>query len=501
MKLWASRFEQDISQATLDYTQTTDIDEKMLREDIIGSVAHVIMLCNTEIIPASDGRTILKILLQLLDRAELGNVTLKKEYEDVHLNIETIVIKEIGLEAGGKMHTARSRNDQVVTDTRLYVRKQVLDLCEKIINFSNTLISLAENHSETLMLGYTHSQAAQPISYAFWLSSYASMFIRDVGRLLNSYSTVNQNPLGACALAGTSFPIDRQLTTTLLGFDQVLWHALDATSSRDFVLEVASALSISMSNVSKLCEEIVVWSSFEYGLIEVSDTFATGSSIMPQKKNPVVAELGRARAGVVFGSLMELLTVVKGISQGYSCDLQQDKPALWRAMDVTLFTFSILHSQMASIKYHADRAKTACWRSFSTATEIANYLVKQKEESFRIAYQITGEIIKELIEENKTLEDTEKLRELLLKRGIDVQSDQIAEIVDPLEVIKRQKSIGSTGPESVLVTLNKLKSELNKLEKIVVEKNEHINTSVARTLRIANDFILGQPLDVLINES
>jgi len=500
MKLWGSRFEKDITAQTLDYTHTTDIDARMVRSDLWGSMAHVLMLCHQGIVPSSDGRRIVGTLLQLLTRAEHDTLALDRAKEDVHLNIESMVIEELGLEVGGKLHTARSRNDQVATDTRLYVREQVLAVVDEVGRLANELLTQADVHRETAILGYTHSQAAQPISYGFWLSGHASVLLRDIRRLLHAYDTVNENPLGACAIAGTSFPIDRELTTGLLGFARTLLHALDATSSRDFLAEAVAALAILMTHLSRLAEEIVVWSSFEFRLVEVADQFATGSSIMPQKKNPVVAELARARAGSVIGCLVELLTVIKAVAMGYSCDLQQDKPPVWRALDTASTTVSILRAQMATLRLSSARAQANCWESFATATELANHLVRSQGRPFREAYGIVGGLVKALSREGQTLQDAATVQAHLAQEGIELHTDLLRDIVAPLQVLRRQTSAGSTGPDALARTLLQLGQELKGLEATAHARAEVVQSAFDRTRQLAGRFSQGEPLETLFGD-
>jgi argininosuccinate lyase len=498
MKLWGSRFEQDITAQTLDYTQTIDIDRHMIDSDLLGSLAHVLMLCRQGIVPAVDGRLIVRGLLKLLERAEQNALTLDVAREDVHLNIESMLIEELGLEVGGKLHTARSRNDQVVTDARLHVREQLLAIAAEVAGFADELLTQANAQRESVILGYTHSQAAQPVSYGFWLSGHASVLMRDLGRLLHAVETVNENPLGACAIAGTSFPIDRELTTRLLGFDRTLVHALDATSSRDFLEETAAALALVMAHLSRLAEEIVLWSSFEFRLVQVGDQFATGSSIMPQKKNPVVAEVARARAGTVLGCLVELLTVIKGVAMGYSSDLQQDKPPVWRALDTTHATVAILRAQMTTVQLNAARAEANCWESFSTATELANHLVSAQRRPFREAYQIVGDLVKRLSRQQKTLQDAECVRAILAERGIELAAAVLQEVVAPRKVLARQISAGSTGPTAVAATVKQLRDELSRLKERVSSKHEAMRNALERTRSIARRFAAGEELERLL---
>jgi argininosuccinate lyase len=499
MKLWGSRFDQDIIAATLDYTQTVDVDARMLVDDLWGSLAHVLMTSRQQVIPEDDGRTIAGALLGLLARALDGRYVLDKAKEDVHLNVESTLIEELGMEVGGKLHTARSRNDQVVTDCRLHVRGQLLGVADETVRLAEVLLDKAEHATDTIVLGYTHSQAAQPVSFGFWLSGHASALTRDVRRLLHAFETVNENPLGGCALAGTSFPINRTLTTRLLGFGRTLVHALDATSARDFLAETTAALAILATNVSRLAEEIVVWSSFEYRLVEVADQFATGSSIMPQKKNPVVAELARARAGTVIGCLVELLTVIKGVSLGYSCDLQQDKPPVWRAFDTMRTTVAIMREQVETLKLNAARAEASCWESFSTATELANYLVRDRGQPFRQAYALTGQLVRELSHQGNTLRDLTAASAWLEQAGVPVTEAKLAEIVDPRQVLARQSSEGGTAPDAVRASVKTIRDELEALGMSASSRADSIRNAFEFTREVAARFAGGESLERLLD--
>jgi len=448
-KLWGGRFETDITEEVLNYTQTTNIDARMARYDILGSIAHLLMLKDTEIVDREDARAIMTILLDLHDKATRGKLELDPRLEDVHFNIESAVIKAVGKEIGGRLHTARSRNDQVVTDTRLYLREEITQIAGDLLDFVDDLLLRAKENVNTVCVGYTHGQPAQPITFGFWLTAYASMYLRDIKRLMQALDTVNQSPLGACALAGTSFPIDREHTATRLGFSQVLIHSLDATSSRDFVSQSISAFAQLMVNHSKMAEEIVVWNSFEFGLVDLSDAFCTGSSIMPQKKNAVVAELAKGRTGRVFGALMQSLTMQKGVGTGYNCDLQEDKPMLWDSIDTTRSTTRVLRNQLASAQYNESRALDLCWKNFSTITELANWLTKQHDVPFREAHEITGQLTQKLIKSDLAPDAFETCAEFLLAKGIKVSIGELEEILDPKRVLARQTSQGSTGPDAV----------------------------------------------------
>jgi argininosuccinate lyase len=491
MALWSSRFSKSITADTLAYTQTTDIDARMLRHDLWGSLAHILMLSACDIVSEAHARPIAGQLLRLIEEADRGGLVLDPTLEDVHLNIEDRIIKELGLDIGGRLHTARSRNDQVVADSRLYVRETLIRLGQGLGELIKVLLERAEQEADTLTLGYTHSQAAQPITFGFWLSGHASALLRDISRIFNALETLNANPLGSCALAGTSFSIDRTITTRLLGFDAVLVHALDATSARDYMAEAAAVCAILMAQLSRLAEEIVVWSSFDTGVIEVDDAYTTGSSIMPQKKNPVVAELVRARAATTFGCLMEILGLIKSVSMGYSCDLQQDKPPLWRAFDTAQGTVAIFTEQMRTLRFHAKRAEEKCWLSFATATELANHLVTAHGRPFRDAYRIVGGIVRRLEESQASLRDTDLVQKLLAEHDLTLGDDEIMRCVHPRAVVERQTSQGGTSPIAVRSTIAHLRSALGPALTSIDSVAAHVDRASTRSHQIARAFVAG----------
>lgn len=493
-KLWGGRFAEDLDTAALNYTETTAIDHRLLPYDIWGSIAHVLMLMQMEIVAEFPGRRIVQALRQLLEAAEKGEVTLDPSLEDVHFNIESLVIGETGQDIGGCLHTARSRNDQVVTDTRMYVRQYLLEIEESVEAFACDLVAMSRQHTGTIAVGYTHVQAAQPVSYGFWLGAYASMMVRDLRRVRSAYETTNKNVLGSCALAGTSFAIDRDVTTDLLGFDGVFEHALDGTSSRDFCAEALSALALLATNLSRMAEEIVVWSSFEYSLIEVDDAFATGSSIMPQKKNPVIAELAKGKAGRVTGALAQSLMYAKGVMTGYNCDLQEDKPLLWDALDTTLETVRIMHRQLESASYNSDRAMELNWRNFSTATELANFLVNERNWAFRDAHKVVGELTYMLQQANKDLRDESAVLNWLAARGVEMDQRTYQWLVDPSAVVRRQTSKGATAPERVEEMASNIENELDELACARRTAASRLEECYRRSKRIADSVASGEPV-------
>jgi argininosuccinate lyase len=490
-KLWGGCFSKDIDSDVLDYTLTTDVDKRLVRFDIWGSMAHLVMLGQQQIVSDATVGKILPSLLNLYHKNKIGALHLDRSLEDVHLNIEALIINDVGAEFGGQLHTARSRNDQVVTDTRMYLREELLNIQRALVDFIESLMDLADSSINDLAVGYTHLQPAQPISLAFWYSAHASIFLRDLERLADAYNNTNRNVLGACALAGTSFPIDRELTRKLQGFDRLIEHSLDATSSRDFIIQSVSAFSIMMSNFSKLAEEIVIWNSFEFGLLKIDDAFATGSSIMPQKKNPVVAELAKGRSGRVYGALMQILTTTKGVTLGYNCDLQEDKPLLWDSIETVKSTTNILHRHVVTSTYKSDRAADLCWKNFSTVTELANMLVKNKEIAFREAHRITGLLTRELIDRGADLRDTLFVQHFLRGHAIDATEDEIVASTSPVNVMTKQTSTGSTGPDSVTAMLQNLKIELNIFSTQMQNNLEKVRAAEDFILKISNDVKAG----------
>ncbi len=493
-KLWSGRFREELDPLVLEYTHSVEVDIRLLASELWASLAHVMMLCKQQILEQKHGRLIAETLLELLDEAAEGRLHLEKDLEDVHLNIENMLVAKLGIDVGGRIHIARSRNDQVATDTRLYLRSEILNVQLKLLDLVESVIEKAQGEEETLMVGFTHSQPAQPISVAYWLMAYGTALMRDVNRLSRAYETTNLNPLGACALAGTTFPVNRRLTTKLLAFDNVLLHALDATSSRDFMIEVAAALSLLMANLSRLAEELVVWNSMGMDLLEISDSFATGSSIMPQKKNPIVAELVRARTGRVYASLMHLLTIVKGLPMGYSCDLQEDKPLLWSALDVVVSAIVLMSKQLSSIAFNHERVLDICWKGFTTATELANYLTTQHGKSFRESHRIVGQVVSASTDAGKTLAQTEFIRAELRKRGILVDSKELGPIVDPVEAMRRQQTEGGTSPSRTREMIREVSQQVEMHREAAETKVSTNKEALARTIQSAHAFVQGNDI-------
>ena len=402
MKLWTGRFKKEVDAGVNDFNSSIPFDQRLIHEDITGSIAHATMLGECGIISSEDAKAILEELPRILSDVESGTLPIDPTAEDVHTFVEAELTKRIG-DAGKRLHTARSRNDQVALDLRLWTMHELSELKELICEMITTLCNLAKEHTETIMPGYTHLQRAQPITFAHHLMAYAEMLLRDLGRLQDAGTRMSENPLGCGALAGTTYPLNRDRTTELLGFDRTCQNSLDGVSDRDYTIEIASALSILMMHLSRFSEEIILWCSWEFKFIELDDAFATGSSIMPQKKNPDVAELVRGKTGRVYGDLITLLTMMKGIPLAYDKDIQEDKEALFDAVDTAKICLKTFTPMLASMTVLRDNMRAAAAKGFINATDCADYLVG-KGLPFRDAYKAVGEIVARCIEGGKTLE-------------------------------------------------------------------------------------------------
>lgn len=497
--LWGGRFQERIASIALDYTESLAVDIEMLDEDIWCSSAHAIMLATQNIISDDDARAILGGLESLRKEIQEGTFTLDIADEDVHMNVERYVTK-LHPVRGARMHTARSRNDQVVTDTRMHTRKLILDVERETAALQETLLGLATEHVDTLTMGYTHTQHAQPITVGYWAAAYASMFRRDMARLSHAYQTTDINPLGACALAGTSFPTDRQLTTELLGFKAVLDNGLDAVSSRDFAIEFLSALAILMSNTSKIAEELVYWSTYEFGLVEVADGYAMGSSIMPQKKNPCVAELIRGKTGRIYGTLMEMLTIMKGIPTGYNRDLQQDKPPVWEAAAVAIATLRTLNGLLSSLRFKKERMRELAQKNFAMATELADFLVRSQSLPFRECHRIVGETVGQLYRSGRTFDDIDATVEILAAVGVTVSAADLVKVIDPVASVNSHTSLGGTATSEVKRMIRDERRLLDAHRRDMATRQERIDSAYRRTGAIAGAVIDGTPAAVALKQ-
>ncbi len=485
--LWSGRFSTSLTTETIAFTHSIEADTRLIGYDIWGSQAHAIMLARQGIISDADLREILRWLQKAETDFQNSDFTLDPNKEDVHMNVESYLIENAGREFGGKLHTARSRNDQVLVDAHLYIRDEVLNVQRGLSELCEAFLHIAKAHVGTVMPGYTHTQHAQPISLGFWATAYVSMFLRDQKRLQSAYALANTNPLGACALAGTTFPIDRHLTTKLLGFDAPHEHALDVISSRDFIAEVLFALSLVMANLSRISEEIVYWTTYEFGMAVLDDAYSFGSSIMPQKKNPDIAELTRGRTGRVYGALLDLLTNLKGLPMGYNRDFQEDKPPLWETFDVVKACLGLLPELLRTTDFKTERMAELANANFATATELANYLVKAHQISFRECHEIVGWLVGELAHQEKTFADWELTQKLLKEKNINLPISQLKQILDAELAIQNNQSLGGTSPAEVHRMIDSFETQLNDIESHIHTCRTQIEDAHRETLRIVDE--------------
>ena len=454
-KLWGGRFEGTVEDWVEQFGASISFDHQLAKFDLMGSLAHVQMLGQTGILSLEEVDQIQDGLKALLRDLESGELHFDIANEDIHMNMEVLLTEKIGPLAG-KLHTARSRNDQVATDMHLYLKEQLGHVLDKLANLNSVLLDLAEKHVETIMPGYTHLQHAQPISFAHHLMAYYNMFQRDSERFAFNLKHTDLSPLGAAALAGTTFPINRQLSSDLLGFQQPYTNSLDAVSDRDFILEFLSNASMLMMHMSRFCEEIINWCSFEYQYISLSDSFSTGSSIMPQKKNPDMAELIRGKSGRVYGNLLGLLTVMKSLPLAYNKDLQEDKEGMFDTVETILNSLDVLAGMLSSMQVNKAKMQQSTENDFSNATELADYLA-EKGLPFREAHEIVGKLVLDSIKHGKNIQDWD-LEELQAYHPL-IEED-IYIYLRPETAVQRRNSLGGTGFEQVKYQIEQAKKEL-----------------------------------------
>ena len=444
-KMWAGRFQKETDAVVNDFNSSVMFDCRMYAEDIRGSLAHAAMLGRQGIIAQEDVQQITDGLNGILADIEAGKIAFSPEkYEDIHMANEQLLTERIG-DAGKRLHTARSRNDQVALDMRLYVKKEIGEIRALVLDFMRVLYVKASENLETVMPGYTHLQRAQPITFAHRIMAYANMLKRDVRRLDDCLDGMNECPLGSGALAGTTYPIDREFTAQALGFDRPTDNSLDGVSDRDYCIELCAALSILMMHLSRLSEEVIAWCSWEFKFIELDDAYSTGSSIMPQKKNPDVCELIRGKTGRVYGALTTLLTFMKAIPLAYNKDMQEDKEATFEAIDTVKNCLRVIAPMFATMTVLPENMKNAAKRGFINATDCADYLTK-KGVPFRDAYKATGTLVHYCIEHGKTL-DTLSLDEY--KAVSEVFEDDVYHAIDLSTCVRERRSIGGPAPEEV----------------------------------------------------
>ncbi|MBN3523844.1 argininosuccinate lyase [Paenibacillus apiarius] len=464
-KLWGGRFTKQTDQLVEQYTASIAFDKEMAEEDIQGSLAHVTMLGKCGILPHDDVDTIKEGLHQVMKRIQNGDMNYSVSDEDIHMNIEKTLIDLIG-PVGGKLHTGRSRNDQVATDMHLYLRKRVVTFAGLLVQLQEALLKQAKANLDTIVPGYTHLQRAQPILFAHHLMAYVSMFERDIERLTDSYKRINALPLGAGALAGTTFAIDRHFVAEELGFDRVYENSLDAVSDRDFIVEFLSNASLIMMHLSRLCEELVLWSSTEFQFVELDDAFCTGSSIMPQKKNPDVAELVRGKTGRVYGHLIGMLTVLKALPLAYNKDMQEDKEGMFDTVETLDGALRLFAPMVETMKVNRGRMRQAVRQDFSNATDIADFLVN-KGMPFRQAHEVIGKTVLYCIEQNKYLLDL-SLGEF--QQFSPLFDDRIYEVLQPENVVNARNVYGGTASVQVEAAIRRAEQAIVRSNAWLTEK-------------------------------
>ncbi|WP_282675110.1 argininosuccinate lyase [Lactococcus lactis] len=454
-KLWGGRFEASLDKQTEEFGASIKFEQRLAPFDLKGSLAHVKMLGETGIITTEESQKIAEGLKKVEEKLLNGQIEFKMENEDIHMNMESYLHQEIGPLAG-KLHTARSRNDQVATDMHLYLKSILEAVLEALKGLRETIVKLAVNQIDTIMPGYTHLQHAQPISFGQHLMAYYQMLTRDFERFEFNVKHTDMNPLGAAALAGTTFPIDRMLTTKLLGFEKAYDNSMDAVSDRDFILEFLSNASLLMMHLSRFCEELLLWSSHEFKFVSLSDAYSTGSSIMPQKKNPDMAELIRGKTGRVYGNLTALLTVMKGLPLAYNKDLQEDKEGMFDSADTIITSLTVMNGMLSTLTVNRVNMEKSTEQDFSNATELADYLAA-KGLPFRKAHELVGLLVLDCIKKGIYLQDVNLQDYQMLSPLI---NEDVYEVLKSRTAVSRRNSLGGTGFESVKKLIEEAKKEL-----------------------------------------
>lgn len=454
-KMWAGRTDGITDKTADDFNSSIGFDFRLFCEDITGSIAHAQMLAHSNIITTEEAELMVDGLCGILDDIKSGALLPDKSCEDVHMFVEEVLTERIG-DTGKKLHTARSRNDQVALDIRMWTKEQTDVISGKIKLLISALSDKADEYKDAVMPGYTHLQRAQPVTFGHYLTAYCMMFLRDIERLKDCKKRADVSPIGCCALAGTTYGTDRKFEAGLLGFSDVCKNSLDGVSDRDFLIELLSALSVLMMHLSRLSEEIILFSSWEFGFIELSDSYTTGSSIMPQKKNPDMAELVRGKTGRVYGDLITLLTVMKGLPLAYNKDMQEDKEPVFDAVDTVAACLDVYAGMIKTMKAKTDNMKKAAQKGFINATDLADYLAV-KGLPFRTAYKISGQIVSYCIKNNKTLQDL-TLDEY--SEFSDLFDEEVYSAIDLDNCVSRRKSFGGTSVQSVVEQIKYVKEAI-----------------------------------------
>jgi argininosuccinate lyase len=468
VNLRAGRLGKKMSEDAATFTSSLEFDKYIFEADIECNRAHTTMLAHQGIIESSTAQEIIGALDDLKNEG-IDALDMDPSVEDIHMALENYVTTKIGKKAGF-MHTAKSRNDQVATDLRIVLKVKIKEIQKDILDFIEGLADFAQENTETVIIGYTHLQHAQPTTFAHHLMAYAHSLKRDYERLKDTYKRVNINPLGSAAMTTTSFPINRDITTEILGFDSIMENSMDAVSSRDFIAETVFDLSMLVTTLSKICEEMVLWSTHEFGLITISDEFSSTSSIMPQKKNPDVAEIARAKTAVLYGELNTILTILKAIPYTYNRDLQEITPHLWNGVETAHSTLNIVRDMVLSIKINKERGLELARANFATATDLADIIVREKQMPFRIAHEIVGRMVTDALASNIKPEEIDQtfLDEITVEitgNALGLNNELISKALDPLENVKMRKVPGGPSPEMVNLALKNLRSYLkNEIE-------------------------------------
>jgi len=456
-KMWAGRFSKEVDSKVNDFNSSISFDQRMYKQDITGSIAHCTMLAKVGILTDEEKEKIISALKNICDDISNGALEIDYTAEDIHMFVEQVLTNRIG-DLGKKLHTARSRNDQVALDIRLYLRDEMNEILSLLKDLCNSMTNIAKNNLETVMPGYTHLQRAQPITFAHHICAYVEMILRDMSRIKDATKRMNYCPLGSGALATTTYDIDRYMTAELLGFDGIMQNSLDGVSDRDFCMEIASALSILMVHLSRLSEEVILWCSWEFKFVELDDAYATGSSIMPQKKNPDITELIRGKCGRVIGDMMTLMTMMKNLPLAYNKDMQEDKEAIFDAVDTVKLCLSTLIPMLDTMTVLKDNMYKAAQKGFINATDCADYLVK-KGMPFRDAYKVTGQLVAKCIQLGTVLEEL-GIEEY--KKVCDLFDDDVYVAVNLINCLSGRKVAGGPAPQSVA-------NELEIIQKILTE--------------------------------
>ena len=454
-KMWEGRFSKALDTQADDFNSSIHFDCRMFRQDIKGSMAHAAMLSARGIISQADADAIIAGLEGILEDLEAGKLAIDMTAEDIHMFVEAELTKRLG-DVGKRLHTARSRNDQVAVDIRLYLREEAAGIVEMLKTLLDAILHQAKQHKETIMPGYTHLQRAQPITFAHHLLAYGMMFTRDIGRIEDAVKRMNYNPLGSCALAGTTYNTDRYMTAEALGFDGITLNSIDGVSDRDFCVELLSAFATVMMHLSRFSEEIILWASWEFKFIELDDSYTTGSSIMPQKKNPDIAELVRGKTGRVYGDLMAMLTVLKGIPLAYNKDMQEDKESIFDAIDTVKQCLTVFPPMLKTLKALPENMLKAAQKGFINATDLADYLTK-KGIPFRTAYKLVGQTVAYCIANNKVLEEM-SLAEY--KEFHELFENDVFDAISLRRCVESRISAGSTNLQSVETQIAYIESKM-----------------------------------------